>query len=103
MNPALGNWGKVEFEAGWHPVHGTDKKMFVCESFMEELEKGLVTSLKKPNEYLSFISLKDEVLDPAVTLELLRETNLIRIPEGDHRISDFRPHIQAIMEFLRQS
>lgn len=103
LNPALGNWGKVEFKSGWHPVSGIDKQMFVCESFMDELEEGLVRGLARPQDYLSLISLQDEVLDAGVTLEFLKGTNLIKIPTGDHRISNFKPHVSEIMDFLLNS
>lgn len=64
LNPALGNWGQVDFQPGWHKVSGLDREMYVCPEFMVQLEKMLVKDLKKPQDYLSLISLKDEVLDP---------------------------------------
>ena len=89
LNPALGNW-----------VSGLDREMYVCPEFMVQLEKMLVKDLKKPQDYLSLISLKDEVLDPQQTLDFLKDTKIVKIPDGDHRITDFAPHVEEIMSFI---
>lgn len=101
LNPALGNWGKVDFRPGWMQVSGIDKKMYVCESFMDELNEMLVREVTRPERCLSLLSLKDEVLDPTVTAKMLAKTKIIEIAEGDHRISDFTPYVEPILEFLR--
>lgn len=100
LNPALGNWGKVNFKSGWYDVNGTEKKMYVCPNFMDELEEMLIKKIQKPRDYLSLISLRDEVLDCSVALNFLKETRIIKIPNGDHRITDFAPHVAEIMNFL---
>lgn len=100
LNPALGNWGKVNFQPGWHKVSGIDRKMYVCPDFMIQLEKMLIKDLKQPQDYLSLISLKDEVLDPTQSLDFLKDTNIVLVPDGDHRITDFAPHVEEIMSFL---
>lgn len=102
LNPALGNWGKVDFQPGWHKVSGLDREMYVCSEFMIQLEKMLVKDLKKPQDYLSLISLKDKVLDPTQTLDFLKHTKIVKIPDGDHRITDFAPHVEEIMSFLAE-
>ena len=102
LNPALGNWGKVDFQPGWHKVSGLDREMYVCPEFMIQLEKMLVKDLKKPQDYLSLISLKDKVLDPTQTLDFLKDTKIVKIPDGDHRITDFAPHVEEIMSFLAE-
>ena len=102
LNPALGNWGKVDFQPGWHKVSGLDREMYVCSEFMIQLEKMLVKDLKKPQDYLSLISLKDKVLDPTQTLDFLKDTKIVKIPDGDHRITDFAPHVEEIMSFLAE-
>lgn len=33
LNPALGNWGQVDFQPGWHKVSGLDREMYVCPEF----------------------------------------------------------------------
>lgn len=58
LNPALGNWGKVDFQPGWHKVSGLDREMYVCPEFMIQLEKMLVKDLKKPQDYLSLHQLE---------------------------------------------
>ena len=62
----------------------------------------LVKDLKKPQDYLSLISLKDEVLDPQKTLDFLKDTKIVKIPDGDHRITDFAPHVEEIMSFIAE-
>ena len=56
----------------------------------------------KPLDYLSLISLKDKVLDPTQTLDFLKDTKIVKIPDGDHRITDFAPHVEEIMSFLAE-
>ena len=82
-------------------VSGIDKKMYVCESFMDELNEMLVREVTRPERCLTLLSLKDEVLDPTVTAKMLAKTKIIEIAEGDHRISDFTPYVEPILEFLR--
>ena len=100
LNPALGNWGKVDFHPGWAQVSGIDKKMYVCSSFMDELEAMLVRTITNPKKYMTLLSLKDEVLDIEVSGRILKETTIIRIPDGDHRISNFEPYLGRIRDFL---
>ena len=47
LNPALGNWGKVDFQPGWHKVSGLDREMYVCPEFMIQLEKMLVKGFEE--------------------------------------------------------
>ena len=80
--------------------HNPDEHFFFEPAFVDELRALETGPMREPQKVFAIIARGDEVLDwremtaryPGATIRLL--------PGGDHALSDFDDHIDAIFEFL---
>ncbi len=97
VDPARGLAGYVGEQRAWHDP----QQSFVFEpEFVEELRALQCGGPRQPQNYFAVIAKGDEVLDwremqaryPGAAVRLLEA--------GDHALSDFEAHIEAVLDFL---
>ncbi len=100
INPAVHPWKFVKDYAGEQPVYGTDRTVFVSPDYETELLRLASPVLMVPERYLVLLSEKDEVLDWREAAEKYGKARQIRIPDGDHRVSNFEKYCSAAADFF---
>jgi predicted esterase YcpF (UPF0227 family) len=98
VHPARDLAGYIGEQAAWHDP---GEHFFFEPRFIEELRALECGPLKHPENYFALIAKGDEVLDwremtgryPGAAIELLEG--------GDHALSDFDRHIDAVFQFLQ--
>jgi len=80
--------------------HDPDAKFFFRPEFIDEFKAIAPYPITRPERYLPIIAKGDEVLDwREMTAHYLR-TPLTLLEGGDHALTDFAPHLPAVLRFL---
>ena len=70
------------------------------EGYIAELQAMVDEGTHTPGPELALISQRDEVLDWREMQARYPKAKRILLPRGDHAISDFALHLDAVLEFL---
>lgn len=109
LNPAPFPQRDLAKYIGEHPVwQNPGERIFFQPGYVDELQ-ALAADIDRlapghpatPERLLALISERDEVLDWREMAAFCSGGAQRRLPEGDHAISDFDAHIDAIVDFLR--
>ena len=84
-------------QTSWHDPEET---FFFQPEFVEELKALHAGPLKNPERYFAVIAKGDEVLDWHEMTARYKNAGIRLLEGGDHALSDFDDHLQAIMQFL---
>ena len=76
------------------------ERFFFRPRYIDELTLLRPTGLAQPHNYLTVIAKGDEVLDWREMAARYANTQQRLIEGGDHALSQFEPHIPAILDFL---
>ncbi len=76
------------------------EQFFFRPRYIDELTSLRPIALAQPQNYLTVIAKGDEVLDWREMAARYAGTQLRLIEGGDHALSQFEPHIAAILDFL---
>lgn len=109
LNPAPSPQRDLATYIGEHPVwQNPDEHIFFRPAFVGELatlagdiDRLAPLSPATPERLFALVSEKDEVLDWREMLAFCEGGLVRRLPDGDHAISDFDQHIDALFHFLR--
>ena len=80
--------------------HAPDERFYFQEGYIAELQAMVDEGTHTPGPELALISQRDEVLDWREMQARYPKAKRIMLPEGDHAISDFALHLDAVLEFL---
>jgi len=80
--------------------HAPQERFYFQESYIAELQAMADDGAHAPGPELALISQRDEVLDWREMQARYPKAQRILLPEGDHAISDFALHVDAVLEFL---
>jgi len=80
--------------------HAPQERFYFQESYIAELEAMANEGTHAPGPELALISQRDEVLDWREMQARYPKARRILLPNGDHAISDFALHVDAILGFL---
>ena len=80
--------------------HAPQERFYFEESYIAELATLADEGAHAPGPELALISQRDEVLDWREMQARYPNARRILLPEGDHAISDFAMHVDAVLEFL---
>ncbi|MBL8388401.1 MAG: esterase [Hydrogenophaga sp.] len=109
LNPAPFPQRDLARYIGEHPVwQNPDEHIFFRAEFIGELET-LAADIDRlarqhpatPDRLFALLSQKDEVLDWQEMTTFCAGGSVLDLPEGDHAISDFEHHLEALIRFLR--
>jgi predicted esterase YcpF (UPF0227 family) len=101
LNPAVHPARDLAAHLGDQTVWHDPDQHFIFEArFVDELIAQEITNISKPDRYFAVVAKGDEVLDwremaghyPGATIKLL--------PAGDHALSDYDQHLDAVLSFL---
>ncbi len=101
LNPAVHPARDLAAHLGQHAVwHDPDQHFLFTADHVEELRAQEIARITRPERYFAVIAKGDEVLDwremvghyPGATIKLL--------PAGDHALSDYPEHLQAVLDAL---
>ncbi|MBP8184223.1 MAG: esterase, partial [Rhodoferax sp.] len=101
LNPAVHPARDLAAHLGQHAVwHDPDQNFLFTADHVEELRAQEIARITRPERYFAVIAKGDEVLDwremvghyPGATIKLL--------PAGDHALSDYPEHLQAVLDAL---
>lgn len=109
LNPAPFPQRDLKKHIGEHPVwQNPDEHIFFRPEFVDELavlaadtDRLRGTQPAAPDTLFALVSEKDEVLDWHEMLDFCLGGSIRQLPDGDHAISDFELHLDALMRFLR--
>lgn len=109
LNPAPFPQRDLARHIGEHPVwHHPDEHIFFRAEFIGELEvladdmsRRAAGQPATPDRLFALVSEQDEVLDWREMMAFCAGGQTLRLPGGDHAISDFDRHIDPLFEFLR--
>lgn len=109
LNPAPFPQRDLARHIGEHPVwHHPEERIFFRPEYVDELRtlsedihRQAALAPVTPDRLLALISEKDEVLDWREMLSFCAGGTVVRLPDGDHAISDFDQHIETLFQFLR--
>lgn len=108
LNPAPFPQRDLARHIGEHPVwQNPQERIFFLPEYVQELASlsSDIDALSPqfpatPQRLFALISDKDEVLDSAEMRVFCEGATMRRLPEGDHAISDFDQHLDALFDFL---
>ena len=80
--------------------HDPDAKFFFRPEFIGELKAIAPYPITHPQRYFPLIAKGDEVLDWREMVAHHPATPLRLLENGDHALTDFAPHLPAVLEFL---
>ncbi|MDI1257918.1 YqiA/YcfP family alpha/beta fold hydrolase [Aquabacterium sp.] len=80
--------------------HDPDAKFFFRPEFIDEFKAIAPYPITRPERYLPIIAKGDEVLDWREMTAHYPRTPLTLLEGGDHALTDFAPHLPAVLRFL---
>ena len=80
--------------------HDPDAKFFFRPEFIDEFKAIAPYPITRPERYLPIIAKGDEVLDWREMTSHYPRTPLTLLEGGDHALTDFAPHLPAVLRFL---
>lgn len=109
LNPAPFPQRDLKKYIGEHPVwQNPDEHIHFRPEYVAELavlaadiDRLRDTQPAVPETLFALVSEKDEVLDWHEMMDFCLGGSIWRLPDGDHAISDFELHLDALMRFLR--
>jgi uncharacterized protein len=84
-------------QSAWHDP---GEHFFFEPGFVDELRALQAGPLKAPHNYFAIIAKGDEVLDWREMTTRYAGAQIRLLEGGDHALSDFDPHLPAILDFL---
>jgi uncharacterized protein len=98
LNPAVRPYELLQGHLGPQQNLYTGERYELTAQHIEEL-RALETGTITPGRYLLVAATADEVLDYRAAVDRYRGCRQIVIEGGDHGLSDFASHLDAVLEF----
>ena len=98
LNPAVRPYDLLKDHLGPQQNFHTGERYEFIQQHVEEL-RALEVAGVTPARYLLIAATADEVLDYRAAVERYRGCRQIVIEGGDHGLSDFERHVDAVLEF----
>lgn len=103
LNPCLNPWSLIGPLVGWHEIEGTDRRIYVDETFgpaFEALAKAQSpipqTDAQRRRTWV-LLSDADEVLDWTIARDALEGCRRIIAPGDDHRIRRYAEYLPSLL------
>jgi len=101
LNPAVKPARDLLPHVGEHALWHDPSKHFVLEpGFIDELKAMEIGRITQPQRYYALIAQGDEVLDAVEMTAHYPGAHLKVLPGGDHALSDYATHLDALLTFL---
>lgn len=84
-------------QSAWHDP---SERFFFAPEFVDELQALNTGPLRQPESYFAVIAKGDEVLDWREMTQRYAGARIRLLEGGDHALSDFDAHIDAVFDFL---
>lgn len=97
VNPARDLAKYIGEQTSWHDPQ---EHFFFKPEFVQELRELTSAELRHPERYLAVIAKGDEVLDWREMQARYADAHIRLLDGGDHALSDFDPHLPAVLAFL---
>lgn len=96
INPSLEPWATLK--AGTYDVYGENINIYVTE---EDIETFSIMNTAKPERVANVIALDDEVINPYVTMEYVKDETIFTV-SGGHRFENI-PSIEHVLRYAIES
>ncbi|MDD2926228.1 YqiA/YcfP family alpha/beta fold hydrolase [Rhodoferax sp.] len=101
LNPAVHPARDLAVHLGEHAVWHDPDQRFVFEArYVDELITQEVAHISHPERYFAVIAKGDEVLDWCEMTAHYPGASIKLLPAGDHALSDYDQHLDAVLGFL---
>lgn len=101
LNPAVRPARDLAAHLGDQTAWHDPKQHFVFEAaYVDELVAQEITSISRPERYFAVIAKGDEVLDWREMAGHYAGATIKLLPGGDHALSDYDQHLDAVLDFL---
>jgi len=101
LNPAVKPARDLAAHLGDHTVWHDPDQHFVFEAaYVDELMAQEVEHITRPERYFAVIAKGDEVLDWREMMGHYSGASIKLLPGGDHALSDYDQHLDAVLNFL---
>jgi hypothetical protein len=102
LNPAVVPDRDLSAYLGEQPLWHGGGSVVVTPRHLEELRALTVASITRPERYYLIAATGDEVLDYRTMLDHYPNVRTTLIQGGDHALSDFPAHLDAVLAFCAQ-
>lgn len=100
LNPAVRPARHLALHLGDNTVWHDPQQHFAFERhYLQELQDLEVVRITRPERYLAVIAKGDEVLDWREMTAHCDSAAVVLLPEGDHALSDYPQHLDAVLRF----
>ena len=101
LNPAVRPARDLAAHLGTKTVWHDPAQQFVFKAeYVDELLAQEIAQLSQPARYLAVIAKGDEVLDWREMTSHYAGATIRLLPGGDHALSDYDQHLDAVLDFL---
>ncbi|MDO5288816.1 MAG: YqiA/YcfP family alpha/beta fold hydrolase [Pseudomonadota bacterium] len=97
VDPARDLAAHIGEQTAWHKP---EERFFFQPAYIDELRALHAGPLTRPERYMALIAQGDELLDWREMAARYAGTRLHVLPGGDHALSDFAQHVDAVLDFL---
>ncbi len=102
LNPAVHPARDLAAHMGTQTVWQDPTQNFVFEAtYIDELRAQEVAHISHPERYFAVIAKGDEVLDWREMTRHYAGATIKLLPAGDHALSDYEQHLDAVLDFLQ--
>ena len=102
INPAVAAHTHGHRLVGNHPMwHDSSQTMAFLPSYVDELAALALAAHQVPANTMAIVAKGDEVLDWHDMAAHYQHAQLHLLPRGDHALSDFKPWLEPIADFLQ--
>jgi predicted esterase YcpF (UPF0227 family) len=100
LNPAVDPARDLERSIGEHRAWHSDEPFYFLPQYIDELRRIAPPALTAPQRLFAVIAKGDEVLSWVEMAHRYRQARLLVLDGGDHALSDYEQHLEAVMAFL---
>ena len=101
LNPAVKPARDLAAHLGDQTVWHDPEQHFVFKAaYVNELIALEIAKISRPQRYFAVIAKCDEVLDWREMVDHYADVNVKLLPGGDHALTDYDQHLEAVLDFL---
>ena len=101
LNPAVKPARDLAAHLGDQTVWHDPEQHFVFKAaYVNELIALEIAKISRPQRYFAVIAKGDEILDWREMVGHYADANVKLLPDGDHALTDYDQHLEAVLDFL---